>query len=451
MNHWKLGLAALVSVVALVACPSPTPPSPPPPPGPPAPPPPPATITVSGKVVDNCGNPVPAATAILLQGTKPTVTTGADGTFSFSNVTTPYDLAVNSTLIGLNFVLVYKNLTRPSPQVTALFGGVIPAKSGTVGGTLSNGTGTAFFPTPIFRKTSVTFGATDTSRGLGSTLMTTNPYGLNVDWCSGNSSTGTVHALQWNFNSTTDLPSGVNPYTGAGQIANVTVANGGSTTTGTSFALDALSAGLISGTVNVPDGTYTISEERFGLHYADNAITELADQTASFGGNTFSIRTPIITNTKFSVQASATGPGGRRSVAQKVNLGANDVGVTLALPLAPSLGVPNNAATGVNLATQSFGWSSFSGGMHAVILATGVKRIVIFTTSASVVVPSTTDLGLGTFPALTPFTWNVLGFTAASTDALTDPAAVGGLFGVITPTNSDFVQGTSEIRNFTLP
>jgi hypothetical protein len=281
--------------------------------------------------------------------------------------------------------------------------------------------------------------------------VTNNPFSSSVGFCTGNAATGALRGMQWRVNPTTNLPGGANTpiFIGHGERSNVTVADAG-ITNNQDINLNTLTSGLMTTTINKPNVSYNLTKLSQGLVYTDGGVMSLGSQNASFGDAGLTsiapaLNTPIIATTTMMVQAEATDTSGRKSIASRVGVGANDP-TTITLPLAPALGSPNNAATGVNLATQGFNWGAFSGGMHVAIFQAGTKQIVIFTTANNTTIPSTSDLGLGTFPAASPFSWGVQGFKGTTTDALLDPSGAVDIFG--TARNAEISQGESESRTF---
>ncbi len=414
---------------------------------------PPATIGVSGTAVDSCGNPAPNVNVIalptatsLLQST----TTGSNGQFAFTNLTTPYTLAVNFSSGGTTIVLVYKNLTRTTVRVPSFFDSVVLTKSGTITGNLNAGGTVLTLPTPADRRTRVAF-ASSAANGFSEGSVANNPFSRSVGFCTGNAATGALRGMQWRTNPATGLPGGATTpiFIGHGERPSVTVADAG-TTGNQDINLNTLTSGLMTTTINKPNVTYNLTKLSQGLVYTDGGVMSLGSQNASFGDSGLTsiapaLNTPIIATTTMMVQAEATDSAGRKSIASRVGVGAND-STTITLPLAPALGSPNNVATGVNLATQGFNWGAFSGGMHVAVFQSGTKQIIIFTTANNTTIPSTSDLGLGTFPAASPFGWNVIGFKGTTTDALLDPSGAVDIFGA--PRNAEIIQGESEARTF---
>ena len=88
-------------------------------------------ITVSGTVLDTSGAPTSSAQVVLNRATASHVTTGADGKFSFSNVTPPYTLTAE---VGTSLTELH-GLTRANPAVAS--GGVGAMRSANLSGVLS--------------------------------------------------------------------------------------------------------------------------------------------------------------------------------------------------------------------------------------------------------------------------------------------------------------------------
>jgi len=79
-------------------------------------------VEVQGKIIDECGAPLPYKT-VVIPGHDP-VLTAADGTFTVSNVTAPYDLVIGNALLnregpGELALLIYHGLTKPDPVALA--------------------------------------------------------------------------------------------------------------------------------------------------------------------------------------------------------------------------------------------------------------------------------------------------------------------------------------------
>ena len=266
MNHWKLGLVALISAVALVACPSPTPP----PPGPPAPPPPPATITVAGTIVDGSGAPV-SGVSVQLNNAGTPATTDVQGQFSFSSVTTPYTLTAKSLSGGTTYVIEYRGLTRTNPQIaTTGFGSI---------GYSANIAGTVTGPTyPLPAGNSLVISATNGAFSLMSGNTTNGNYSGSAVWTGGPTKTTDLVALR----TSGSLPTLT--YLQTGKRAGVALAKG----IGQSGLNIPLDTAVASGTTTLSYtlGAYTTTPNSFLLNVRVNGAPFLLGLGGSFASGT---------------------------------------------------------------------------------------------------------------------------------------------------------------------
>lgn len=91
-------------------------------------------ITVNGFVKDLNGEPV-GGKPVIITG-KSSVLSGPDGSFSVSNVTTPYDVSLIAVIGGLRIAVVYKGLTRSDPVLAYPGGPTGTQKNATISGTV---------------------------------------------------------------------------------------------------------------------------------------------------------------------------------------------------------------------------------------------------------------------------------------------------------------------------
>jgi len=394
---------------------------------------PPSTITVSGKVVGINLQPA-ASVPVVISGQAP-VTTDANGNFTVSGVTTPYDATV---VVGAQKLgLVYKGLTRSDP--TLFFFNFTPGtnNTATLSGTISGGDG---FPQPATDRSNVVFGSPEASRTF-TPNTTTGAYGpSSVTWFGPASTTGTIYALQWQVDGA-GLPVA---YKGFGSKASVTLSNGG-TFAGQNVTMGSVAGSSISGSVSTPSG-YTLLSKSLSVNFATNAILGLLNDSTS--ATSFTYITPNISGATLQLQASAQKAAISTVLGFKPGLAANASGVSLTLPAGPELSLPVNAATGVTTSTN-FTWTPFSGGVHLVLILgpAGQPKYYILTTGSNATIPDLTSLGLG-LPTATNYSWAVYGFAPfASIDAAAGANGfLGGLTGSIT---GDTFVGVSGAFTFT--
>lgn len=396
---------------------------------------PPATITVSGKVVGSNLQPV-ASAPVVISGKAP-VTTDANGNFSVSGVTTPYDATV---VVGAQKLgLVYKGLTRTDPTLIFLSFTPGTGKSASLSGTVSGGDG---FPQPATDKSAGVFGSPEATRNLFINT-TTGAYGPStVSWFGPSTTTGSIYALQWQVDGS-GLPTS---YKGFGSKTGVALSDTG-TFSGQNVAMGSVAGSSLSGSVSVPTG-YTLSTKALAVNFVTNAsISLLSDSTST---TSFTYITPNVSGATMQLTAQAT--SGTNIVAGfKTGLAANASGANLSLPAAPQQSLPVNAATGVNTSTN-FTWTPFSGGAHLVIIqAAGKPTYFILTTGTNATIPDLTSLGLG-LPAATNYSWAVYGFAPfASVDAAAGPNGFLGVLGGSVPSGESYIGISSGFTFTTAP
>src|SRR5215831_9184171 len=143
--------------------------------------------TVNGQIHDGLGQGLPGRTIVI--GTA-TATTDANGQFSISGVTTPYDLVIIEPAPDRT-ATVYAQLTRLDPKVDD-FGTVTTAtRAATLGGNLAGGDP---LPTPDGEYTLVSWGSPERSTFAA---QSGSPYSVPVVWSGPSSTTGAVHSLQF--------------------------------------------------------------------------------------------------------------------------------------------------------------------------------------------------------------------------------------------------------------
>ncbi len=367
----------------------------------------PDTFTVNGVVVYETLQPQ-AWAPVLIPGHK-LVTADAEGRFSVSGVKRPYDLVV--AMGSEPGVLVYSGLTREDPLIVMPASQFIRLPYGArIEGGVSGGTG---YSEPEDHRTSVLFESPETS-GVGS-VSGNRTYSILTQWKGSSTTTGTIHALQWQFDPSTGLPA---EYKGYGKSTGIDLP------TGTSLAgqyvhMEPIETGSISGSVIVPDG-YAISSKTllagFGNSPASATASEWAILTENGSADRFDYRTPILTDGTFALSARAVAGEAYGEVA-KTGISANAEGVVLKTPIAPVLIEPADGFADVNLGTR-FVWSRMSSDAiyMLAIRYNGEDRIIpppvnyyIFTRDTMAVVPDLSAFRRYPYRG-TSYTWQVLGW-----------------------------------------
>jgi hypothetical protein len=204
-------------------------------------------------------------------------------------------------------------------------------------------------------------------------------------------------------------------------------AKGGGLLTGQNIVMSSLAAAPLTGTATVPSG-YAVTAKV--LHLAANLTTFVPDlQIDTTANPSFNFLAPVVPGTSLTVEVRASS-GGRITLARQQGLAPGTTGVSLALLPAPTLSVPAGNAMDIAVATQTFQWSLFAGGMHILSVALRVPALSaqvqyqVFTAGSSATLVAPTDLGIAFVPPRTSATWSVAGLTATSVDAFVDPGDV---------------------------
>lgn len=402
------------------------------------------TITVTGKVIQLIGLPLPNVQVAI--GNQTPVTTDANGNFSISGITPPYD--VKAVYAPLKLGVVYKGLSRPDPTImfTGTYPGITPYPGGTslarLSGTVSGGAG---FPQPKDYYTFVIFASQHALGGFGIN-STTGSYGGPFDlvrWHKTSTVTGSSCALQYQMDSSS-LPI---HYSGYGCSGNVTLTNGAQLT-GQDIVMNSLADTSLSGNISVPTG-YNVTLKQVWADFT-NTISwfQLVAQADSVTGFNYVI--PNLPNISFQVSAWAVNSAS--SVTGYITgLAPNTSNISIALPAGPELRQPAKGATGVNAATL-FSWTPFSGGVHLAVMKSAAANYFILTSDTNTTLPDLSALGLG-LPSSAVFTWQVDAYGPfASVDQAAAPAGLpfGWPIGDGMPTDPGNVYlGASNPSTFT--
>ncbi len=385
------------------------------------------TVTVSGTVVNNVGQPSMGQTVLLSSGSfTKTLVTDANGAFSAQSVPTPYTATVVDSGGGL--AVAYQGLTRTDPTLTDI---VTPpsTRSGTVKGVLTGGT----YPEPALATTRFIFASPDGVRDLGE--PTSADYQAQVTWPGPDTTTGSLYAIQIQNGPQGAGPSG---YLGYGSRGDV-VLEDTLTLTGQDIALSPVTSGTLSFGLTLAAG-YTLSQETLQLLVAPRVVLDLYG-TSSVSATTFSFTTPNVAGTSVLVAASANGEAGDY-VATQAMVSANVSGLTLDLPPAPALSAPVPNATGVTTST-AFSWTAFASGVYLFQVYASGSTFMVVTAATTATIPDLTSSGLP-LPTSARYSWDVLGFApVTSVDAMAGQGGMDALF------YGSLTEGQSAPREFT--
>ena len=373
----------------------------------------PTTITVKGKVISEItGQPIANVPVVI--GGRPVATTNAQGQFTITEVTKPYDITV---VVPFSHVaIIYQGLTRVDPTIN-YFGPVSsPLKSAKVEGTVSGGAG---YPEPANHKSEIAFDSPDIIDGSSRIINTASgDYSATLDWVKGLASV-TAHALQWKNSG--GLPS---DYTGYGKTAAIDLADNG-TFANQDISMTDVTEGNFSGNVTIPSG-YFLDGKNLAVSFGNDANINIVDDSTT--NLAFNYISPQITGATIIAAASASNSF-TISLRVKAGLATNASGVTIAIPEGSQEVLPVSGATGVDTTTP-FSWTGFANGVHLVMVQGGSSVYFIFTKDTSTTLPDLGALGLGLTPS-TGYSWRVMGMAPYSS---MDQAAEAGnkLFGIFT-------------------
>lgn len=362
------------------------------------------TITVSGKIRGGA-----SGVTVGLVG-KPSLTSAADGSFTFTDVSPPYDLyTVGSSGFGSGTptVFYFQGLTRPDPTVSApqLFFLILPlGSSGTVAGAKSGNTDTT---NPI----TVVWDSGGTLTGPPSS------YSFSANWPKATTRTGTLYGFQFSKKAS----GAPDVFTGYGSSGQTTISE--NTTNTVNLVMAAPTTAALTGAITAPAGfpnpTLTLTQQ-IG---ASNSIVLWTGTTTAADATI-----PLVSAGKAAMFATATLNGATTSFVYPALAAATDV--TFALP-APSLqNAPLDQAVGIT-ATTSFTWAPAQSTVYEVIFATTTTqgaakaRYQLYTTSSTAALPVVPEL---TLPSNQSFTWAVNGY--GPTASINDAASATGLEGV---------------------
>lgn len=397
----------------------------------------PTVITVTGKVVG--ANGLPMASLPVVISTLPSVTTDANGNFTIPNVTAPYDVTVVHATAQI--ALVYIGLTRPDPTLTFIT--LYPSfpSSATLSGTVNGGDP---FPQSLNHLMGVSFISPESDWTHIVNAPLTGAYSLSPVWNGPVTTTGTIHALQWQIDPTTFLPIA---YRGYGTKAGVTLSNGG-TFSAQNVTVTPIAVTNFSGTVTAQSG-YTLSNRYVSTIFGSQGLEIINDATipSTSSSTTFNYIIPNITGATLRLSALAT-KGAVTVVGFKNGLAVNANGATLTLPGGPEYSLPVSAATGVTTATI-FSWTAMANGVYVVQFngPVGKPKYQIVTSATTTTIPNLASLGLG-LPPSASYAWTIR--SVAPIGSVDAAASAIGLLGPLSRTGvtEGYIGDTGSARTF---
>ncbi|HTS00171.1 MAG TPA: carboxypeptidase regulatory-like domain-containing protein [Bacteroidota bacterium] len=394
-----------------------------------------SVITVTGKVLGQNAQAV-AGVPVSIKGI-PSTNTDASGNFSFTGVTTPYDISViNATQ---NSALIYKGLTRTDPVL--VFPGTVTGTKygGSINGTVTGGT----FPSPGPRDiTRVVWCSPEITQSA--TAGTNGSFGFAPSWYGPSTTTGGIYALQFTTDAAGFPVAG--GYKGYGTLTGLALANGAALSNQKDSLLPVTST-QFAAAITLPGG-YTLVGKALFLQVTSTAAIQLVSDTSKNLNPSY--YTPLVTGGTVALGIQITGTSGSQSITWKNGNAAGASGVAAAPIVPPELSLPLDAATNVDT-NVTFSWTAMTGAIHVVqFIATNHANptFYIITAGTSATIPNLKSLGMG-IPASAAYTWNVFGFgPLAGTDAAA--GSVAWLTGSLTPGgSSQTYYGNTPTRGFT--
>jgi len=395
------------------------------------------TITVSGVVVDEFGL-VQRNAHVLIIGHAP-VYADADGRFTVRGVRRPYDLATG--LLFERAALVYKGLTRPDPTVVVPPSRNSPSPSYAVlTGTVTGG---AASMQPANHRTSVLFESP--AMHVGGTVQDDYGYLLALSWRGATSSTGALHALQWQFDPVSGRPVDYLAYGNATGVS-VTYPMSGS---GPAVPIAApVTEGSLSGEVVPPAGVSVVAKTlRLGFTQSTLLGPAMRLVVDSGNANAFSYVTPDLPGATFSLTVDVSQGQATGSVVRN-GFSAHATGLSVAVPPLPALISPAEGDLTVGSATK-FSWTRTEGALYLLSLyyigpqnyQPPAPNFYVFTMDSSVTIPNVGPLGTVAYQG-SLYRWDVHTWAPVSS---ADAIAVPSWFAP----RGDRVQTVSGSRTFT--
>lgn len=340
---------------------------------------------------------------------KPAVTSGAGGSFTFTDVSPPYDLyTLGSSGFGtlaVPTVFYFQGLTRSDPIVSAPqpFFEILPfAGSATINGTKS--------------------GNTDTTNPMmivwdsgGAQTVAPSSYSFTATWLpEAATRQGTLYGFQFSRKAT-GAPDVFTGYASSGQT---TISENTTATIDLVMAAPTTAAltGAITAPAGFPDPAITLTQQIGATNWIVlwSGTTTAADATI-----------PLVSAGKATLFATAMLDGVTTSFVHPALAAATDI--TFALPAPSTQMAPLDAAVGVT-ATTPFTWSPAQSTVYEVVfehtpaMGAGKASYHLYTTSSTATLPVVPELAL---PSNQSFFWTVNGYGPNA--SIDDAASATGL------------------------
>lgn len=358
--------------------------------------------TVEGQVVNIAGIGV-GSVNVAIDGT--TTTTDAEGNFTVTGVSTPYDVTLNATASGDQYVHAFRGLETFEPEL-------LPASgiAGSVTTFSSNVTVTVPTTPPADHEALVcaegldqeVFGCTTISAGNTSST-------LNVSWFESSTTSVRLHVLEF------EQPSGDPPaaYDQYGTLS-TTVSDGGTPTENLSYNGTVPSSTTLNFSLNPPTG-FSVSDLTVSSEVSNTFTMPLWNTLISSESQTVTV--PNF-NGSFDALAIAGAGGGSNAttVGWEPDLTAGS-STTVTFMTPPSILAPSDGATGVDESTTFELNNVGSGAVTHLWQPAGTATSPVFavtTMGPTATLPDGSPFG-ATLPPSTDFTWAAIATEAQNT------------------------------------
>lgn len=341
----------------------------------------PSVVTVQGRVLDVDKGPVAKAT-VLIDGKV--TTTASDGSFTVTNVATPYDAAVTSS--SWYDVYVFEGLGRSDPtlQVNQLSTG----SYATVAGSL----GSAPFQSSEVGAV-VPVGSSDADGEIVAAAGSGPAFGPGyLYWPP----TGPLATTLYGLRALTDSSGFPTSFTGMGSLP-ITLHNGDALTNVT-IPMGPVGTAALSGSFQLPSGyalTNFAAVVRFGTS-TSGALLALPVPNLTPGGAFSNAMVPQASGLGYGLVATANDGNGSSTAGWGIVAGPGTA-ASYAPPAAPQVTAPADGTTHVTTAT-TFSWAALPGSVYVLNVTANTGSgpyIRIVTTRTSATIPDLSAINRG--------------------------------------------------------
>ena len=390
-----------------------------------------SVVTVSGQVTYSDRTTIVPNAVVMLTGQAP-LSADSGGHFSIGNVTPPYTLSAMKP--GSKSVTIYSGLVRADPVLALDLIAPKASQKGSLAGQLSGACCT--FSSSSADTTLIGFDSVD-ARSYTAADATSGTYTLSPTWpaTAPSITTGNLYALQYACGGFfCSVPSA---YSGFGSLPSITL-SAGATASGQNFALAPVTTSHLAGTV-VPASGYSVSQNQVLMVFPQGLAFYLVYDFAA--SSSFDYPIPSGTLGTFKMSPSATNSAGAFVVTTRSGISAGSSGISIAMPAAPTLSTPADAAT--LTAAPQFSWNGSTDQLFELIVKSSspVQKWRVLTHATGASLPDLTALSMNLAPNVT-YTWYVHAYSPIAT---LDAFSASGVL----PTDINGSFGASSSQSFT--